>query len=353
MKNADKGVIILENPAVSLLVAVYNTEAFLPNCLQSLINQTLNNIEIIIVNDGSTDGSQKMINHFAKKDGRIKTIIQENQGLGAVRNKGIEAASGEYLAFIDSDDWIEADYCQSMYEKAKAEDADLVICDYAVEIQDTGKTVYPDIAKNYAGKPKDAFITDLLKGRVSGFSWNKLYRRSMIEQHQLVFPLREELENIEDQYFSFRCLLFADFAVFLPKPLYHYRVHLSSIVQKYQTGLFEDGLALYEANLDCLTKRGELPALKEALHVFIVNHGCISVLNECKSRNKSSSAEKYKNIRRICTCPEFRGKIPAVDLTAFDSKKKLLLLLIRYRLIPAVYGFAAIYQKLIEYRMKK
>ena len=107
--------------------------------MQSLISQTLKNIEIIIVNDGSTDGSQKIIDHYARKDGRIKTIQQDNQGLGAVRNKGIEAASGEYLAFIDSDDWIEPDYCQSMYEKAKDEDADLVICDYAVEIQDTEK----------------------------------------------------------------------------------------------------------------------------------------------------------------------------------------------------------------------
>lgn len=147
----------------------------------------LKNIEIIIVNDGSTDGSQKIIDHYARKDGRIKTIRQENQGLGAVRNKGIEAASGEFLAFIDSDDWIEPDYCQSMYEKAKDEDADLVICDYAVEIQDTGKTVCPDIGKNYEGKPKEAFIKALLKGQVSGFSWNKLYRRSLIEQHKLVF----------------------------------------------------------------------------------------------------------------------------------------------------------------------
>ncbi|MBU8785630.1 MULTISPECIES: glycosyltransferase family 2 protein [Bacillus] len=343
----------MENPAVSLLVAVYNTEAFLLNCLQSLISQTLKNIEIIIVNDGSTDGSQKIIDHFARKDGRIKTIQQENQGLGAVRNKGIEAAEGEYLAFIDSDDWIEPDYCRAMYEKAKAEEADLVICDYAVDIQDTGKTIFPEIGKRYAGKPKDAYITDLLKGKVSGFSWNKLYRRSLIEEHRLAFPLRDELENIEDQYFSFRCLFFANTAAFVTKPLYHYRVHLTSIVQKYQPGLYEDGLALYEANLECLAKHGGLQALEDALHVFLVNHALGSILNECKSLNKNPSAEKYKNIRRICASPEFRRKIPAVDLTAFDSKKKLLLLLVRWRLVPAVYGFAALYQKTIEYRMKK
>ncbi|MEC1500409.1 glycosyltransferase [Bacillus sonorensis] len=343
----------MENPAVSLLVAVYNTEAFLPNCLQSLLSQTLKNIEIIIVNDGSTDGSQKIIDHFARKDGRIKVIKQENQGLGAVRNKGIDEASGEYLAFIDSDDWIEADYCQAMYEKAKAEEAELVICDYAVEMQGTGKTICPEIGKNYAGKPKNAYIADLLKGKVSGFSWNKLYKRSLIEQHQLTFPLRGELENIEDQYFSFRCLLFAEAAAFVTKPLYHYRVHLASIVQKYQAGLFEDGLTLYGANLDCLAKHGKLQTLEDALDVFIVNHGLSSILNECKSLNKKSGAQKYKNIRRICASPEFRKNIPAVDPEVFDSKQKLLLLLIRCRLMPAVYGFAALYQKMIEYRMKK
>lgn len=158
---------------------------FLPNCLQSLISQTLKNIEIIIVNDGSTDGSQKIIDHYARKDGRIKTIRQENQGLGAVRNKGIEAASGEFLAFIDSDDWIEPDYCQSMYEKAKDEDATLssVIMPSKFRIPENG---LPGHRENYEGKPKEAFIKALLKGQVSGFSWNKLYRRSLIEQHKLV-----------------------------------------------------------------------------------------------------------------------------------------------------------------------
>ncbi|NPC94239.1 glycosyltransferase [Bacillus sp. WMMC1349] len=343
----------MENPAVSLLVAVYNTEAFLPNCLRSLLNQTLKNIEIIIVNDGSTDGSQEVIDDFAKKDSRIKTIVQENQGLGAVRNKGIEAASGEYVAFIDSDDWIEADYCEAMYEKAQLGKADLVLCDYAVEIEDTDKTVYPEVGKAYKEKPTAELIADLLKGKVSGFSWNKLYSRDLIKRHHLTFPLRDELENIEDQYFSFRCLLFANHVAFVTKPLYHYRVHLSSIVQKYQKGLFQNGLTLYEANFDCLTKHGKLSPFHEALQVFMINHGCNSILNECKSQNKSPLSEKYKNISRICACTEFRRKIPTTQPTNFDAKKRLLLMLIRLRFTPAVYGFAAIYQKMIEYRMKK
>ncbi|MCY9443579.1 glycosyltransferase, partial [Bacillus spizizenii] len=138
----------METPAVSLLVAVYNTETYIRTCLESLRNQTVDNIEIIIVNDGSADASPDIAEEYAKNDHRFRVIHQENQGLGAVRNKGIEAARGEFIAFIDSDDWIEPDYCERMLQEAD-DKTDLVICNYAAEFEDTGKTMISDIAETY------------------------------------------------------------------------------------------------------------------------------------------------------------------------------------------------------------
>ncbi len=109
----------METPAVSLLVAVYNTETYIKTCLESLRNQTVDNIEIIIVNDGSADASPDIAEEYAKNDNRFRVIHQENQGLGAVRNKGIEAARGDFIAFIDSDDWIEPDYCERMLQATR------------------------------------------------------------------------------------------------------------------------------------------------------------------------------------------------------------------------------------------
>ncbi len=109
----------METPAVSLLIAVYNTETYLERCLDSLLNQSLANIEIVAVNDGSTDQSPAILETYQKRDERIRVIHQQNRGLGAVRNKGIAAARGEFIAFIDADDWVEPDYCLRMYEKRR------------------------------------------------------------------------------------------------------------------------------------------------------------------------------------------------------------------------------------------
>ena len=120
---------------ISVLVPVYNTEKTLSKCLDSILKQTIiNDIEIVIVNDGSTDNSQVIIDNYVDKYKNIFKYKQKNQGLGATRNKGIELASGEYIAFLDSDDWVDENYYELMYKKAKEENSELVISSYIVNI---------------------------------------------------------------------------------------------------------------------------------------------------------------------------------------------------------------------------
>ena len=120
----------VKRPVVSVVVPVYNTELFLGECLYSLEKQTLTDIEIILVNDGSTDNSGELLREYAGKDARCVYVEQANQGLSAARNTGIEYASGHYLAFLDSDDWITPDATESLVRAAVEDDCDLVIADF-------------------------------------------------------------------------------------------------------------------------------------------------------------------------------------------------------------------------------
>lgn len=116
-----------------------NEEKYLKECLDSVINQTLRNIEIICINDGSTDQSLEILNKYGKKDGRIKIINQKNQGLGPSRNHGLNSTKGEYLGFIDSDDWIDLNFYETLYAEAKKQDAEMARTLYAYEFPDHSK----------------------------------------------------------------------------------------------------------------------------------------------------------------------------------------------------------------------
>ena len=116
-------------PKVSVIIPVYNVEKYLSECLDSVVNQTLKDIEIICVNDGSPDGSAAILEEYAQKDNRIKVITQENRGLSEARNSGLKIASGEYIAFLDSDDYIDLKFFEQLYKRGIESNSDVVVCE--------------------------------------------------------------------------------------------------------------------------------------------------------------------------------------------------------------------------------
>src|SRR5574344_2773158 len=124
---------------VSLIIPVFNSEKYLDECLESAIGQTLTDIEIICVDDGSTDCSAEILHEYSKKDNRIKVLRQENLGQSTARNKGLKFASGEYIAFLDSDDFMKSDMLEKLYDKAKVENSDIVMSDIVVLNERTGE----------------------------------------------------------------------------------------------------------------------------------------------------------------------------------------------------------------------
>ncbi len=129
---------------ISVIIPIYNTEKHLRQCLDSIINQTLKEIEIICVNDESTDGSLDIVNEYAQKDERIKIINKKNNGAAAARNTGMDHAAGEYIGFVDSDDWIALDMYEKLYENAKSYNSDIVMCPLKVYNDSTNEFEQPD-----------------------------------------------------------------------------------------------------------------------------------------------------------------------------------------------------------------
>lgn len=193
---------------VSIIVPVYNVEKYIEKCLASLINQTLQDIEIIIVNDGSTDGSKKIIEKYLENK-KIKYLEKENGGLADARNYAIPYAKGEYIGFVDSDDYVEKTMFEKMYNKAKQEDADMVECDFIWEYPKKNKI---DTGKIYKGK-KQAIV----EARV--VAWNKIIKRQILQSTKIKFPKGLRYEDVE---FFYKLIPNLNKISFIKEPLVHY-----------------------------------------------------------------------------------------------------------------------------------
>ena len=202
---------------VSIIVPVYNVEQYIEKCLETLVNQTLQEIEIILVNDGSTDGTKKKIEKFILQyPEKIKYLEKTNGGLSDARNYGIPSASGKYIGFVDSDDYVELNMFEEMFKKAEEENSDMVEWDFIWEYPNKQKI---DIGRIYQNK-KEAF----LYARV--VAWNKLIRRETLEKANIKFPKGLRYEDTE---FFYKLLPSLNKISFVKIPMVHYIQRSNSI----------------------------------------------------------------------------------------------------------------------------
>ena len=188
----------MRTPLISVIIPVYNVEKYLHRCLDSVIAQTYQNLEIICVDDGNVDDSGKICDQYAVRDARIKVIHQENQGLSAARNRGLDAAEGEYIAFVDSDDYILEDMYKKMLDKLLDYSVDLCVCQWQYEFSDgrqvvKRKNIDPTI---YGRKASLEFARFLYRGNYENgvvvAAWNKLYRRALLDKIRFEGRIHED-----------------------------------------------------------------------------------------------------------------------------------------------------------------
>lgn len=197
-------------PKVSIIVPFYNVESYIERCLETLVNQTLQEIEIILVNDGSKDRTINIVNKFKEKyPEKIVYLEKENGGLSDARNFGIPYAKGEYIAFLDSDDYIELNMYETMYEIAKKEKSDMVECDFYWEYPDKKRI---DKGIIYNGK------NEMLE-KVRVVAWNKLIKRDVLQRAQIEFPKGLRYEDVE---FTYKLIPYLEKVSFCKEPMVHY-----------------------------------------------------------------------------------------------------------------------------------
>lgn len=277
-------------PKVSVIVPVYNVEKYLIKSLDSLVNQTLEDIEIIVVNDGSTDNSKKIIEVYKEKyQDKIKYLEKPNGGLSDARNFGIPHATGEYIAFLDSDDYVELDTYEKMYNKAKEENADIVCCKYdriynaKRVVCDIGKI--EDYGKNLHENP------ELLNCGVP-YIWNKIFKKSLIEENKFEF---ENYKIFEDLLFTYKCFLKANKISMVEEVFYHYiRNRNSSVMSSFSYKLFDIFDVIKELT-DYYKANGAYEEFEQYLLAVVLNHIYIRLNTKIKFKE---IPVKYKFINQ-------------------------------------------------------
>lgn len=246
---------------ISIIVPVYNTAKYLKRCLESILIQSLNEIEIIVVNDGSTDESLKILEEYEKKDRRIKIINKKNGGLSSARNAGINLAKGKYIINLDSDDWIEQDYFKNMYEFAEQNSLDIVVSDFFLDF-DNGYVRYTTDLNISSKKiiSSHEYLKLFFEKNIYPAVWNKMYLRDLYQKNEIRHPIGVSLG--EDLATTPLLASFSKKIGKLNKAYVHYIQNMESLTKANPMNKINDLYKAFDILEKALEKKEELYFLK-------------------------------------------------------------------------------------------
>lgn len=252
---------------VSIIVPVYNVEQYLERCLNSLVNQTLEDIEIVLVNDGSPDNSQTIIDRYKEHyPDKIISIIIENQGVANARNVGLDNASGEYIGFVDSDDFVELSMFEDLYNKAKEENSDIVVSGFTKLYNKSSRNFQLGETELYGKSLKES--PEILVSGVP-YLWNKIFNRDVIEKNYLRF---HDFKIFEDLLFSYQCYFYSNRISKYDRPLYFYRARRQGSVTNSFSEHFFDIFNVMDYLIKSAKETGQFENLEECLTYTALNH---------------------------------------------------------------------------------
>ena len=287
-------------PIISIIVPVYNGEKYIQACVKSLIDQDYPNIEIILVNDGSLDSSQKIIDEIAGKDSRIIAIHQENSGVSTARNHGIKKSKGDYICFVDVDDYVTNDYVSYLYKMMKETGADISLVPHAKNF--VGKMNGIDV-NDYVRDDKIKICSgidaakDLLYYHIKMSCWSKLFSRKLIEESCIEF--QSQLFCGEGFNFCTECFLKATKVAIGYKTIYYYRVdNPNSAMTKFNINLIRNGLCAIE-RIETIIKK-DTPELLNACYYTKWHTNCDFLNNMIGCNKKNQYYEEYITMKKCC-----------------------------------------------------
>lgn len=283
---------------ISIIIPVYNSEKYLQKCFDSITNQTFSDFEVIVINDGSKDNSGEICDHYAKIDSRFKVLHKKNEGVSIARNTGIEHASGEYITFIDSDDWVDEDYLQMMMSVATT-GCDLVVsgivCNYT-----NGEIKTLTIDNAYFPSNNIDHLHSLIKSRLYYGPCNKVYKADIIKSNKITFP--QGISYGEDRIFNYQYIGYVDKIQALSYAGYHYlKLDNGSLSTTILSNMFELEYSQWKMLNDVYRSKGafnEEVQQDQYTDLFWIIHDNIF------ANRKLSNGKFYKYIKQLLTTPE-------------------------------------------------
>lgn len=324
---------------VSFIVPVYNVEKYIAQCVESLCNQAEKSVEIILVDDGSTDESLKICREYEKRDGRIKVIHQANQGANIARNKGLMEATGKWVCFVDGDDWVENNICTGL-KKYLEQSYDIIFYSYN---------------KVYKGKKKRVESTkdiiefeerDFFELQIATFNrlgpykynvkeldtvsvWNKMYRREFLMEHNLLFV--PEMPKLQDLTFNLKVYDYAKCGVYLNIATYNYRINEESVSNRYQPDIARK-FEVIHGYLNTFVEKHEKEIYKQLFYERVATHlrTCI-VLCYCNCKNKKGYMERKRDFFHLLKQEPYATAMKEVDVKHFLVKESILSWAIKHK----------------------
>lgn len=285
-----------EKALISIIIPVYKVEKYLEKCIQSVINQTYENLQIILVDDGSPDNCGKICDEYAKKDHRIEVIHKSNGGLSDARNKGLEMAKGEYIGFVDSDDYIEADMYEVLYNLLKQYNADVSICNFYTVSQ--GKISIKNADNGINEYNRIEILKEILLDKnIQSYAWNKLYKKELFDE--IKYPIGKKYEDIGT---TFYLLEKCNKVVVTGKLEYYYINRQDSIVNNVTESTITDYIELIMQRYDYIEKNiKELSSYnKDYLkRILKTAEKDIKSLNEVGDYTKKKYEELYNKVQKF------------------------------------------------------
>lgn len=335
------------SPMVSIIVPVYNADQYLKKCLDSLIGQSYPNIEIICVNDGSTDHSLDILQDYSREDSRIHLINKINAGVSQARNDALKEVSGNYVMFVDADDWIDADTCETVLRCAIEDHADIIMWSYCSETnsRSSRKEIYPEkrifidsevkmqLHRRFVGVLGAELAHPELADALCPV-WGKLYRREML--HGIEFIDLTEIGTYEDGFFNLAVFGNASRVVYLPEYLYHYRRSTTeSVTSGYRKELFDQWQYLFGLIRNYINEN-HLPI---QYHQALNNRIALSIQGLGLNIVSANQPGMWmiREIKSIITRPEYKEAYKSFDRTYLPIHWKLFYCSARYGCASIVY----------------
>lgn len=328
---------------ISIIVPVYNVEQYLEKSLNSFVNQTMDDIEIIVVDDGSPDESFKIYSRFAEADPRIRIIKKQNAGVSEARNTGLENATGDFVMFADSDDWMEPNCCEVMYAEQQRTQADMVLADVIVVTNGVPEN-YHIFGKPFVTEEKD-FIRQYQKTCIGysynplpagkwktpgmGSPWNKLFKRSIIEENHLRFD--PYVKGIyDDNLFTLHYLMHVKKLAYIQVPVYDFRLVAGSITQSYKANTLDINRRIFERINDFIDETGERDFFEEAFYVYVIRRLSKSLnVYFFANNNPHTISEKCKELKETIHSEPYQTAIHKVKLNRLLNNHKVVTVLSR------------------------